>query len=66
MHPGAIVRQECLEPLQPAVTAAAVALGVTRQALNNVIGVARLPDPPGRTRAREEEGLDARDGPLQT
>jgi addiction module HigA family antidote len=35
-HPGRIVRQECLEPLGLTVTAAA-ALGVTRQALNNLV-----------------------------
>jgi antitoxin HigA-1 len=37
VHPGRIVRQDCLEPLQLTVTAAAKALGVTRQALNNVV-----------------------------
>jgi antitoxin HigA-1 len=36
-HPGRIVRQECIEPLGLTVTAAAEALGVTRQALNNVV-----------------------------
>lgn len=36
-HPGRIVRQECLEPTGMTVTAAAKALGVTRQALNNLI-----------------------------
>jgi addiction module HigA family antidote len=36
-HPGRIVRQECLEPLGLTVTAAAAALGVTRQALNNLV-----------------------------
>jgi addiction module HigA family antidote len=36
-HPGRIVRQECVEPLGLTVTAAARALGVTRQALNNLI-----------------------------
>ncbi len=36
-HPGRIVRQECIEPLGLTVTAAARALGVTRQALNNLI-----------------------------
>jgi addiction module HigA family antidote len=37
VHPGTLVRLECLEPLGLTVTAAARALGVTRQALNNVI-----------------------------
>ena len=36
-HPGRIVRHDCLEPLGLSVTAGARALGVTRQALNNVI-----------------------------
>ena len=36
-HPGRIVRDECLEPLGLTVTAAAHALGVTRQALNNLV-----------------------------
>jgi addiction module HigA family antidote len=37
VHPGVIVREDCLEPLGLTVTKAAEALGVTRQALNNVI-----------------------------
>ena len=36
-HPGRIVRQECLEPLGLSVTEGAKALGVTRQALNNLV-----------------------------
>jgi addiction module HigA family antidote len=36
-HPGRIVRQECLEPLGLTVKEAAKRLGVTRQALNNVV-----------------------------
>jgi addiction module HigA family antidote len=36
-HSGRIVRSACLEPLGLSVTAAAKVLGVTRQALNNVI-----------------------------
>ena len=36
-HPGRIVRQDCLEPLGLTVTAAAEVLGVTRQALNNLV-----------------------------
>ena len=37
VHPGRVVRHDCLEPLGLTVTAAAKALGVTRQALNNVV-----------------------------
>ena len=36
-HPGGLVRDMCLEPLKLSVTAAAEALGVTRQALNNLV-----------------------------
>jgi antitoxin HigA-1 len=36
-HPGRIVRQDCLSPLGLSVTSAAKALGVTRQALNNLV-----------------------------
>ena len=36
-HPGASVREDCLEPLGLSVTKAAKALGVSRQALNNLI-----------------------------
>ena len=37
VHPGSIVRHDCLEPLDLSVTDAAKLLGVTRQALNNVV-----------------------------
>jgi addiction module HigA family antidote len=36
-HPGESVRADCLEPLGLTVTEAAKALGVSRQALNNII-----------------------------
>jgi addiction module HigA family antidote len=36
-HPGLHVRHDCLEPLGLSVTVAAKALGVTRQALNNLV-----------------------------
>jgi len=36
-HPGRLIRQDCLEPLQLTVTEAARVLGVTRQALNNLV-----------------------------
>src|SRR5438046_689132 len=36
-HPGRIVRQDCLEPLGLTVTKGAKVLGVTRQALNNLV-----------------------------
>src|ERR1700724_2787402 len=37
VHPGRVVRYDCLEPLGLSVTAGAKVLGVTRQALNNVV-----------------------------
>ena len=37
VHPGRVVRHDCLEPLGLSVTAAARVLGVTRQALNNLV-----------------------------
>jgi antitoxin HigA-1 len=36
-HPGRIVRQECIESLGVTVTDVAKRLGVTRQALNNLV-----------------------------
>ena len=36
-HPGRIVKQDCVEPLGLTITEAAGALGVTRQALNNLV-----------------------------
>ncbi|MGA3097271.1 MAG: HigA family addiction module antitoxin [Bryobacteraceae bacterium] len=36
-HPGRIVKQDCVEPLELTITEAARALGVTRQALNNLV-----------------------------
>src|SRR5271167_1427575 len=37
VHPGRIVRHDCLEPLELSVTEGAKVLGVTRQALNNIV-----------------------------
>ena len=37
VHPGRIVRHDCLVPLGLTVTAAAKVLGVSRQALNNLV-----------------------------
>ena len=36
-HPGEIVREECLDPLGLTVTRAAQGLGVTRQALSDLV-----------------------------
>jgi len=37
VHPGQIVRHDCLKPLGLSVTAGAKVLGVTPQALNNIV-----------------------------
>ena len=37
VHPGRIVRHDCLEPLGLSVTEGAKILGVSRQALNNIV-----------------------------
>ena len=36
-HPGGIVKRQCLEPLDLSVTRAARGLGVTRQALSELV-----------------------------
>jgi addiction module HigA family antidote len=36
-HPGEVVREECLKPLDLTVTAAAEALGVTRKTLSDLL-----------------------------
>jgi addiction module HigA family antidote len=36
-HPGLAVRHDCLEPFELSVTKGAEVLGVTRQALNNLV-----------------------------
>jgi len=37
VHPGRIVRHDCLEPLGLCVAAGARVLGISRQALNNIV-----------------------------
>jgi addiction module HigA family antidote len=36
-HPGGILRRQCLEPLELTVTDAAKGLGITRQALSDLV-----------------------------
>ena len=36
-HPGGVIRRQCLEPLRLSVTEAAAGLGVTRQALSDLL-----------------------------
>jgi len=38
-HPGRIVREDCLQPLGLSVTSGAKCLGVSRQALNNLVNL---------------------------
>ena len=40
-HPGGIVRRQCLQPLGLSVTKAAEGLGVTRQALSDLVNERR-------------------------
>ena len=37
VHPGRVIRFDCLEPLGLSVTAGSKVLGVSRQALNNIV-----------------------------
>jgi addiction module HigA family antidote len=37
VHPGRVIREDCLDYLELTVTSAARILGVSRQALNNVV-----------------------------
>lgn len=36
-HPGIVIFQECIEPLNLSITAAAAALGVTRNSLSELV-----------------------------
>ena len=63
-HPGKVVRVSCLEPLGLSVTEGAKALGVSRQALSNLVNgrardVIRDGDSP-------RQGLRLHDGDLDT
>ena len=40
-HPGSVVLQECIEPLGLTITDAAVALGVTRNTLSELVNAKR-------------------------
>jgi addiction module HigA family antidote len=58
-HPGRIVRQECLEPLGLSVTEGARVLGVTRQALNNLVNEKAGVSPEMAVRLSKAFGSDA-------
>jgi antitoxin HigA-1 len=59
VHPGRIVRHDCLEPLGLSVTAAAKVLGVTRQALNNLVNGKSGVSPEMAIRLSKAFGSDA-------
>ena len=63
-HPGKVVRVSCLEPLGLNVTQGAKALGVSRQALSNLVnGHARMST---EMAVRAREGLRLYDRDLDT
>ena len=58
-HPGRIVRQECLEPLGLSVTNAAKALGVSRNALSELVNERRGVSPEMAIRLAKAFGSSA-------
>ena len=58
-HPGRIVRQECLEPLSLSVTDGAKALGVSRNALSELVNERRGISPEMAIRLDKAFGGDA-------
>ena len=58
-HPGRIVRQECLEPLGLSVTDAAKALGVSRNALSELVNERRGVSPEMAIRLAKAFGSSA-------
>jgi antitoxin HigA-1 len=58
-HPGRIVRQECLEPLRLSVTDAAKSLGVSRNALSELVNERRGISPETAIRLAKAFGSSA-------
>jgi addiction module HigA family antidote len=58
-HPGRIVREDCLVPLGLTVTDGARILGVTRQALNNLVNGKSGVSPEMAVRLAKAFGSDA-------
>src|SRR5205809_4823093 len=58
-HPGLTVRHDCLEPLGLTVTEGAKVLGVTRQALNNLVNGKAGISPEMAIRLSKAFGADA-------
>ena len=59
LHPGRSVRYDCLDPLGLSVTEAANVLGVTRQALNNLVNGKSGISPEMAIRLAKESGNGA-------
>jgi antitoxin HigA-1 len=64
-HPGAVVLQECIEPLGLSVTAAAAALGVTRNTLSELVNGKRGISPEMAVRLEKVFGGSAESWLLQ-
>ena len=58
-HPGRIVREDCLVPLGLTVTEGARILGITRQALNNLVNGKSGVSPEMAVRLAKAFGSDA-------
>ncbi len=58
-HPGRVVRSLCLEPHGLTVTAAAAGLGVSRQALNNLVNQKAAMSPDMAVRLEKGFGIKA-------
>jgi addiction module HigA family antidote len=58
-HPGELVKHECIEPLGLSVTDAARCLGVTRQALSNLLNLHASISPEMAIRLEKAFGSDA-------
>ena len=66
VHPGAIVREDCLRPLGLSVTEGARRLGIGRHTLSNLVNertsVSIPPEPPIQLNVRSHPAPDAPDG----
>lgn len=58
-HPGAVVLQECIEPLGLSITDAAAALGVTRNTLSELVNGKRGISPEMAVRLEKVFGASA-------
>lgn len=58
-HPGAVVFEECIEPLRLSITRAAAALGVTRNTLSELVSGKRRVSPEMAVRLKKVFGGSA-------